>query len=160
MKKLTLIMASMMLSFTISMSSCSDNKGGLAGAASATTENGANIRFEIIEQNGKYGYADEDGNTVIPCEFDEARYFSNEGLAAVCQNGKWGYINKSGDVVIPLKYDSSYDFTEGLAWVEQNGKYGYIDKSGKLVIPMVYDGVLFFDEGLAAVRQNGKWGYI
>jgi len=48
-----------------------------------------------VKQNGKYGFIDnETGEIVIPCQFDEASYFS-EGVAGVKQNGKWGFIKHS-----------------------------------------------------------------
>lgn len=59
--------------------------------------------------NGKSGYIDIDGKTVIPFIYDFAFYFF-EGLAAVKKDGKWGYINPSGETVIPFIYDEANYF--------------------------------------------------
>ena len=110
------------------------------------------------EQNGKFGYIDEQGDTLIPFIYDDAAPFS-EGLAKVKQNGKYGYIDKSGNVVIPFIYDKAKSFSEGLVAVNPNGRWGYIDKSGNEVIPFIYSGAADFSEGLADVKEY-KWGYI
>lgn len=84
--------------------------------------------------NGKYGFKDESGRVVIPCQWVDAGGFS-EGLAEVQDsNGKWGYIDKGGREVIPCQWADAGVFNEGLAEVQDSsGKYGYIDKSGKVV---------------------------
>ncbi len=83
----------------------------------------------MIGLSGKWGYVDAQGNTVIPCKYDDAWSFS-EGLAAVKLNGKWGFIDKQGHTVIPCKYDRAWHFSEGLATVFLNGKNGYINTRG------------------------------
>ena len=111
------------------------------------------------DASGKYGFIDKQGNTVIPCKYDNVWLFS-EGLAGVELNGKWGFIDKQGNTVLPFKYDWAGPFIEGLAAVKLNGKYGFIDKQGNTVLPFKYDYVWLFSEGLAKVELNGKYGFI
>ena len=48
---------------------------------------------------GKWGYIDKTGKVVIPCQWENARTFS-EGFALVRDdNGKWWKIDKTGKVV-------------------------------------------------------------
>ena len=112
-----------------------------------------------VKLNGKWGFIDKQGNTVIPCKYDGAESFS-EGLAAVKLNGKWGFIDKQGNMVLPFKYDIAESFSESLAWVKLNDKYGLINKQGNTVIPCKYDDAYPFREGLASVVLNGKMGHI
>jgi ankyrin repeat protein len=88
--------------------------------------------LKAVEQNGKWGYADQGGHLIISAQYDEAKIFS-DGLAAVKMQGKWGFIDKTGQLVIPLSYDSATSFIEGRAWVNLNGEYGYIDKTGRSI---------------------------
>jgi hypothetical protein len=62
-----------------------------------------------MKSNGKYGFIEQAGTTVIPLKYDDARHFS-EGLACVKLNGKWGFIDKTGNEIVPLKYDKAEDF--------------------------------------------------
>ena len=54
------------------------------------------LGLDIIFENGKYGYADEAGNIVIPCIWKDASSFS-DGLADC--NYNVSYIDKFGNVV-------------------------------------------------------------
>lgn len=120
------------------------------------------MRLIRIEEDGKYGFADESGNVVIPCQWEWAWSFS-EGLAPVQDDKeKWGYIDKTGDVVIPCKWKDAWDFSEGLAAVmDDNLTWGYIDKNGEVVIPCQWLFAGMFSEGLADVMDlSVKCGYI
>ncbi len=112
-----------------------------------------------IIQSGKMGFADKNGNIVIPCVYEITTSFS-EGLARVIKDGKRGYIDKSSNKVISIEYNGAWPFREGLARVCQDDKYGFINKSGDVVIPLIYDKASDFSEGLACVKKNGKYGFI
>ena len=111
--------------------------------------------------NRKWGFIDESGKEVIPCNYSEVIFFSEE-LAAV-KDKKWGFIDKDGNEIVPFKYDAAGSFTEGLAAVrtgnEKNGKWGFIDKKGTEIIPCKYNTVRMFNDGLAAVNNDG-WCFI
>ncbi len=63
--------------------------------------------------NGKWGFVNTKGETVIEPSFENAKSFSN-GIAAVCSDGKWGFIDTDGKVAI------DYQFTD----------VGYLDEDG------------------------------
>lgn len=56
--------------------------------------------------NGKWGYADQEGNQVIACAYEDARPFTN-GYAAVRQNGIWGYIDTKNYMTIKPCFDDA-----------------------------------------------------
>ena len=112
-----------------------------------------------IEQMGKRGCIDKQGNIVIKPKYDMVYYFE-DGLALVELNDKYGFINRKGQEVIPLLYEGYPHFSDGLAAVSINDLYGFIDKTGKVVIPLQYKDVYSFYDGLAQIRVNGKSGCI
>ena len=67
----------------------------------------------VVNDKGKLGFMNQNGQTVIACQYDDAMIF-REGLAAVAINKKWGFINKQGTVVIPLQFDAALVFNEGI----------------------------------------------
>ncbi len=81
--------------------------------------------------DGKYGYINKYGETIIPFNFDSAEAFS-EGLAAICID-KYGYINTEGEVVIPCIYTYAESFKDGIAYVGTENGTTKIDKSGNAV---------------------------
>ena len=121
------------------------------------------------DSTNKYGFIDKAGKVVIPCEWQKALDFNNDGWAKVQNaNELWGLINVSGKEIIPCKWKHIEGFDlkiKGLSEVwDANGLRGFIDKTGKEVIPCKYQGVGdFFGrfEGQAWVTDvNGLYGLI
>ncbi|MDR1120865.1 MAG: WG repeat-containing protein [Dysgonamonadaceae bacterium] len=80
-------------------------------------------------EDGKYGYIDDEGKEVVPFQYDDAWRFS-EGLASVELDGKYGFIDKTGKVVIPIIYEMVGNFIGGKARVERMRKYIGGDRGG------------------------------
>lgn len=131
----------------------------------ALAEFEASVRRRIC-QNGKYGFADETGKVVIPCNYQDAGSFS-EGLAWVKEHDKNAFVDENGrklnatavlkrSLVRTLRGGNVTDSFDGLTKVKTDGKYGYIDKAGRVVIPFKYDAAESFKGGFARVKRNGK----
>jgi WG containing repeat len=116
-----------------------------------------------VSINGKWGFIDTLGRTVIPTKYSSV-YFFKDGCTAVQKkvNGKlrYGLINRKDEIVIPFEYHLATPFIDGLALVGINNKYGYINKQNQPVIPMVYDYATLFSNGRARVRLKGEDFYI
>ncbi|KXJ98055.1 MAG: KWG Leptospira [Acidobacteria bacterium OLB17] len=110
--------------------------------------------------NGKYGFININGETIIEPQFDAANHFG-EGLAAVKVKDKWGFIDAAAKFIIEPQFDETGVFSEGLASVAINGKWGFIDTTGKVVIPLQFDKwTYWFEDGVCEVHIDGKSGYI
>jgi len=141
-----------------------------------------------VEIDGKYGFIDRSGNTVIDPVFQtderiiknlnayylsEAAYFS-QGVAAIEIDDRYGFIDKTGKIVISPQFTDALPFFEGLAAVETTaenataGRWGFIDMAGKTVIDFKYSEVGSFANGIAPVAHCRKgwdsdrceWGLI
>ncbi len=99
------------------------------------------------QQNGKWGFVDDNDVVMITYSFDDVRPFS-EGLAAVSIDDKWGFLNLGGELVIPFNFDNSvisnddtyqgvspFIFKEGTAWVGTlaDGQKTCINTTGEIV---------------------------
>lgn len=99
------------------------------------------------QQDGRWGFVDDNNATMITYSFDEVRPFS-EGLAGVRIDNEWGFVNLGGELVIPFRFDKSgvsvgdsykdqpaFVFTNGKAWIGnlKNGAKMCIDKEGSSV---------------------------
>lgn len=115
-----------------------------------------------VKRDGKYGFAERNGELVIAPQFQRAFYFS-EGLASVMVDGKWGYINKKGTMVIAPQFHRCNEFAEGLALVTREGKrrWFFIKRDGKKSHALASPRWTCFDEGLAPVYddESGMVGY-
>ena len=113
-----------------------------------------------VGKDNKVGYADINGNVVIPVIYDEGLTFS-EGYTAVRSGGSWSYFDSTGKQVFTTRYEDAEDFHNGLAAVMKNDHYGYIDFAGKTVIDFQYNNARGFAEGLAPISNaKGLWGFI
>ena len=90
--------------------------GGLPGALASPDEVGDLFEGRaVFWENGKAGFLDERGQTVVPAVYDEVRVYE-DGFARVAMEGPdgaslWGLIDRTGREVVPCAY----------LWVLPNG---------------------------------------
>jgi len=84
---------------------------------------------------GKTGYANTQGNVVIPLQFSDGGVFIN-GRAIVYNEGEgYGVIDTSGKIIIPLKYDLILRYSDSKLALKNNERWfvanndGYIDET-------------------------------
>lgn len=73
--------------------------------------------FAVADASGKWGFANEKGELVVECQYDDACSFSDH-LAAVQEGDKWGYINRYNTRVIEAQFSQAYPFLSGKAMVK------------------------------------------
>ena len=139
--------------------------------------------WEIIgvKLNGKYGFIDMEGNTIIDFQYDSIQSFDPDGIAIVAKNGKYGVINVYGEEILPFDYlDLAYFSAENIFAENSYGKWGILDENFILKVPYEYDDTSSLikvcaniKKGLAdyeilfrwvdykiAVKKDGKCGII
>ena len=130
-----------------------NKKGAVVIRSPFIFDNGADYFEEglvrIVSGQGKIGFADAAGKTIIEPQFDYAQSF-REGVAAFClecrsekadaehsfmTGGRWGYINRRGRIIVPVEYEAVEHFFEnGTGRVQRaNGKWSRVDKNGKFL---------------------------
>ena len=95
-------------------------------------------------KDGKWGYVNDAGETVIPCQYKYAGLFSDNGLAFVeNEEGSYECINEYGEIVIPNEKYSAYGNWKAY-WLdanfasfdmelnEEDKLYGVINKEGEI----------------------------
>ncbi len=110
----------------------------------------------VKDKSGKWGYIDENGKVISPCQWRSNRYYQ-EGMGCVVDaDEKYGYLDLDGNLVIPCQFVYGGWFSERLAAVavvkDYTWKYGYIDKTGKIVIPCQWENAYSFENGKAKVQ--------
>ncbi len=109
-------------------------------------------------QEGKSGFIDENGKTVLPFIYDVAGDFS-EGLAYVRIGEEGNFINKNGDVIIRGTFRSSEGFKYGVAKVlTEKYSSAIINKKGEIIIENLSPYDEFYD-GMMKKKIKNKIGY-
>lgn len=101
---------------------------------------------------GKYGFIDETGKIVIPCEFSLA-YAFYDGLAFVGKGEEYFFIDETGKKVFDATPGYGH-FSENLVVFKENSKAGVKNKQGTTVIPPSYDYISDFKDGIAKVSKK------
>ncbi|HFI0424921.1 TPA: WG repeat-containing protein [Streptococcus suis] len=108
------------------------------------------------------GYVDETGREVIPCQYQLAYEFAENGLAPVqFDNGLFGYINKQNEAVIAPQFDDASIFEAGLAPVSKDGNTWFINEKGEDVFGMTFADASHFAGGLSNVTlHTGQTAFV
>lgn len=110
------------------------------------------------DEKGRWGFADEDGSTVIKPTYDEVTPFNGFGYAKVRKGQKWGFVDQKGNIALPVAYDEIGEFSGGLAAITKSKKHGFIDSTLVEVIPPKYFAMGSFNsEGRVWVNIGGKF---
>lgn len=76
--------------------------------------------------DGKWGFINVDGKTVIEPQFMDAHSFS-KSFAAVSQDGKWGFILPDGSIAIDYIFEDVKDFNgKGCVFTYENSRWTLI----------------------------------
>lgn len=96
--------------------SATNNTSSNDESIAASTKTPRSTPFTTLQpqqQDGRWGFVDENNVTMITYSFDEVRPFA-EGLAGVRVNDKWGFLNLGGELVIPFRFDNDGLITDSV----------------------------------------------
>jgi hypothetical protein len=121
------------------------SNGLIAVYTGGLNENGSPVN---ADPDGKWGYIDKEGKTVIPFRFDLASQVFVDGLAMVKTEGHYGAIDSSGNFAIPPTWDK-LNLNEGAIIGTKDDASYILDKTGTIrnTLPAgdyQYDGNGFF----------------
>lgn len=109
-----------------------------------------------VNQKGKVGFVDDQGNVVVKCIYDSAQPFAN-GVSIVSKGDKQGMIDATGKVVLPIKYKKISTWTSDILQISDGKKCGLISKEGRIIIKPTYSFISRPNcYGKALVTVGGK----
>lgn len=112
--------------------------------------------------DGRWGYIDGEGRWRVAPTLQEARSFSEDGLARFCDGGRWGFVDLTGTVVLPPTFINAQPFRNGLCAVQVGeGAWRIIDRTGRPTCGEVFHALgPFGANGLARATlwRNGATG--
>lgn len=117
------------------------------------------------EEDGQWGYVDEQNDWVVSPRYDALLYETNGGMYPVSKNGKWGFVGVSGEMLTDIKFDAvvcEIDYQKAgypvnFAAVRLRGKWAFINVQGRFVTGFNYDEVLIMN-GKYIIRQKTESG--
>lgn len=110
--------------------------------------------FYIVSTYGTslYGLVNSKGDIVIPAEYDEMKFGSNDRVLLKVE-GKWGVYDTDGKEVLPFVYD---DIAAGVHnyYVKQDGNDMVVDSAGNIVKQL--DSGVIYDRMIGDLYLHGR----
>lgn len=102
-----------------------------------------------VKKEGKWGYINENGEEIIPCEYDDSwNYFT----------GKYNFNDYGNDLDFT---DFAYGASDGYVNLKHGDTWLLVDTKGNTVIPeYTFEKILPVYEDKCFVLKDGKWGII
>ncbi|MFT7612370.1 MAG: hypothetical protein ACI9J3_001329 [Parvicellaceae bacterium] len=145
-----------------------DHQGEVAVKTSFSTVSGFGDSLLTVSQGksfNDFGFADFDGNIVIPGPYYSAASFIGGYASVKNEDMKAGIINKKGEEVVPFKYDATYNE------MKKEGRFGayigkdwfYFNEEGENFTEVNVRIIMASGAGKYSPYQDAKtekWGYL
>lgn len=118
--------------------------------------------FEVRNLNNKAGHLSMQGAEVIPCIYEDSRYF-HEGIASMKLDDKWGCVDCNNNTIIPFIYEELGICYDNKICSKQENKWGVINKFNNKLIDFKFDDINLYinrDDGSFPAKLNDKWGIV
>jgi hypothetical protein len=98
--------------------------------------------------DGRWGYIDGEGRWRVPPTLENARNYSEDGMARFLQDGRWGFVNLAGEVVIAPRFEDTRPFRDGLCAVKvAENAWRSIDREGRFTSEQRFHDLSLFGAG-------------
>ena len=109
-------------------------------------------KYIIIENNGKYGLVNYNGEVLIETRYDYLKIVNSNTFIAK-RNNKYGVINLTEEELIKFNYQDIINYSDYFL-AKKDNKYGVIDKSETLIHNFEMDYVEVLDNSVIVIKNN------
>lgn len=113
----------------------------------------------MVQLNGKTGYIDSQGNSIIEPTYNGGLNF-REGVAPIASEQGWNFIDIDGNIAVKGDFDLATPFSDGLALVKNSEGWFFINKEGENAFNQYYEAAKLFGDGLAPIRTSEGWRFM
>ena len=124
----------------------------------------------VVIKNGRYGVLKEDGNLIVPFEYDQIKIDIKYNLEEKNQyvykfiilkkDGKTGVADENGNIILPVQYENAKGINENAIGFAENGLWGWASaKDGSVAHEPEYEYVRdHYSEGYVEIRKGNASG--
>jgi len=110
-----------------------------------------------IDEKGRHGFMNKNGDIIIKCKYDEVTPFNEDGVSIVKEGDKYGMINERGKEIVKVGYAEISPFFRGVARISDGSKWGLVASDGAFILKPQYDYIGQFNgNGLAWMAKDLK----
>jgi hypothetical protein len=111
-----------------------------------------------LKEGMKWGYINQQGQFIIPPQYEDAEDFQENGLAIVQSGERYGLIDRSGQFALQPQYETILPFSEQRAVVIDENGFHIIDEKGVKRTEKPYSFIAPYKEGRALFSERGAEG--
>ena len=120
------------------------------------------ILFSIYDA-GQYGFAQTNGEIVLPPSFDSLsqKYLCGnieDDLLLVFKNKELHWVTRAGATWISGEYHEIEDIDYGFLKIKKDGRFGLWHKNGERIMDTLYQDIDLLKGRFITFKQNGSWG--
>ncbi len=115
--------------------------------------------FARINDGGMEGLINEQGEVIMPCEWDGIQWSCNR-CVSVKKDERWMILTMKRELISSTFWEDAGTFSNGYCKVKQNGLWGFIDEEGRLAIPCQYTNICGqFENGICEIidKSGSRW---
>jgi|GEM_PF-4994927 len=124
---------------------------------------GDGFPMAVQAMDGRWGYIDRSGKLLVEPTLQQAKTFTEDGIARYQKDDKWGFVRVDGSYLTPPMYADVGYFSHGLAAVKEGKAWHYIDINGQQAFAATFAAAHGFNAlgvAAAAKKSEGKLGLI
>ncbi|MDH5367104.1 MAG: WG repeat-containing protein [Cyclobacteriaceae bacterium] len=110
----------------------------------------------VIQQSGKKGVIDSEGNTIVPMTMDAIANYNN-GSFAMLSDSKFGIYSKDSVSIAPEYSRALKEYSRDFFIAYKDDYYGLINKMNESVTNFEFEEIRYWNDTSALVKQNFQW---
>ncbi|ERJ57658.1 hypothetical protein M472_02645 [Sphingobacterium paucimobilis HER1398] len=97
-------------------------------------------KFAVLKRKGSVGVADEQGNIIVPFDYEDAKVI-NKAVIAVSRKGVWGWVSaQTGQLLQEPQFEYVTNFySDDFVEIRNGEQAGLAKATGDVIIPIKYD---------------------
>lgn len=147
--------------------------GELAAVSKTDPSRSRELMSGEEEYSTLWGAINQEGEFVIPLEYEAIQLGDDGSIATVKQEGQYGFVRETGEILVPPQYWKAGAFVEGFAAVARRCEredisentvsyplWGIIDAQGEMAVEFRYEELRLCGGGLAQAFDGERFGCI
>ncbi len=114
----------------------------------------------VTDGNNKTGAINIYGEVIVPFEYDNLTYSTDNNQFLFGKNGKFGIMDEKCNIIIPNQYDELSVFHKGYAIFLIQDKYGILDSNNIIVVEPTFDYIAEHTDSHFIATDNDSNDYV
>ena len=113
----------------------------------------------LLEKSGKYGYINNQGDTILPLSYDALSLPDAKGHIIVKEKDTYGIFDQTGHQILPPAFKDLKIGFDGNIYASQGKLQGVFNSAGQPLLPIEFESCQPCTPGLILAKKDNLWHY-